>query len=182
MLFGESAYYGNIWIAQFEMPGIGVEINQHQHEYDHVSLLTSGSVAVSINDGPETIYNAPSIILIRKNFDHKVRSLSDDTLWYCIFALRDIDGNVIDEFNEDNMPKINPMLMGTQSSLSYKILYEELLQEINDLKLKYINVELERNFLKKRILEEIKNINVIIPIKDDGSTGTGSVVFTNNDK
>jgi len=38
---------------------------------------------------------APTFIVIKKELIHKMTALEDDTVYYCVFALRDVDGEVV---------------------------------------------------------------------------------------
>lgn len=94
--------FANVWIRQKHFPVVGKELNGHTHKYDHVSLLAKGKVKVRIGD-IEKEFTAPTFIVIRKDDVHNVTALEPDTLWYCIFADRDIDGEVFDP--EKNCPR-----------------------------------------------------------------------------
>lgn len=91
--------YANIWVRRKIFDGIGDEIKGHKHHYDHLSILSSGKVRVDIinpitKELVQKEYEAPATIIVRKDYFHNVTALSDDVTWYCIFAHRDIDGNV----------------------------------------------------------------------------------------
>jgi hypothetical protein len=44
-------------------------------------------------------------MIIRKDHRHKITALTDDVQYYCVFALRDIDGNVSDSvYSSKNDP------------------------------------------------------------------------------
>lgn len=88
--------YANIWIRQKVFNNINETIGGHKHKYDHISLLASGSAKVEV-DSIEKIFKAPTFIIIRKDKIHNVTALENNTLWYCIFANRDIDGQVYDK-------------------------------------------------------------------------------------
>jgi hypothetical protein len=47
---------------------------------------------------------APTYIVIKKQHRHQIVALEDDTVFYCIFAMRDIDGEVTDIYQEGNLP------------------------------------------------------------------------------
>ena len=73
----------------------------HQHIYDHGTLLSSGSVLVEmIDDNGNTIsskeFVAPTFIFIKKEQNHRLTALEDNTVCVCIHALRDIDDDLID--------------------------------------------------------------------------------------
>ena len=63
----------------------------HTHPFDHLTLLAAGSLKVTV-DGQETIFKAPHMIYIHKDKIHELVALEDNTVAYCIHALRDGDG------------------------------------------------------------------------------------------
>ena len=85
--------YANIWIRQKFFINIGETIGGHMHKYDHISLLATGKAKVEVN-GIEKEFTAPTFIIIRKDKIHNITSLEENTTWFCIFADRDIDGEV----------------------------------------------------------------------------------------
>lgn len=92
-------YFGNIWVRQNELKNSGDSFDGHTHHFDHVTLLVKGKVRVEVKDKPAKEFTAPTFIVIRKDFEHKITSLTDDVLYYCVFALRNLDGEVIDEWS-----------------------------------------------------------------------------------
>ena len=95
---GELGYFGNIWVRQNLLEKAGqTNGGGHEHKFDHVSLLSQGKVKVEIEGYPAKEFTAPTFIVIRKEHKHKFTALEDNTLWYCVFALRDLDGEPIDE-------------------------------------------------------------------------------------
>lgn len=78
-------------------------VKKHIHEYDHLSILGSGKVVVSTEDG-DRIFNAPACILIEAKKEHAIVAL-EDSIWFCIHATEyadvdDIDGVKIGELND----------------------------------------------------------------------------------
>lgn len=73
-----------------------VEIG-HKHQFDHLTLLAHGKLKINV-EGVETIFEAPHMIYIHKDKIHELTALEDNTLAYCIHALRDGDavGDIID--------------------------------------------------------------------------------------
>lgn len=67
----------------------------HSHQYDHATVVSSGSVVVRIK-GQETIYTAPDLIWISKGVVHELEALEDNTVCACIHALRGDDSEIID--------------------------------------------------------------------------------------
>ena len=75
----------------------------HAHAFDHLTLLAAGSLKVTV-DGAETIFKAPHMIYIHKDKQHELVSLEDNTVAFCIHALRDGEG-VEDILDPTMVPK-----------------------------------------------------------------------------
>jgi hypothetical protein len=102
--YGELGYFGNIWVRQNLLEKAGdTNDGGHEHKFDHVSLLTQGKVSVEIEGHPAKEFTAPTFIVIRKEHKHKFTALEDNTVWYCVFALRDLDGEPIEELFSPEM-------------------------------------------------------------------------------
>lgn len=117
---GELGFFGNIWVRQNLLKNIGDSVPGHLHHFDHVSLLAAGKVLVEVEGCEPKEFTAPTFIVIKKEHRHKFTALADKTLWYCVFALRDIDGNVTDIYSGDNSP------YGAASSEEFIKLYGNL--------------------------------------------------------
>jgi quercetin dioxygenase-like cupin family protein len=70
-----------------------VEIG-HTHQFDHLTLLAKGRLKVVV-DGKESIFTAPHMIYIKADKVHELTALTDQTVAYCIHALRDKESNDI---------------------------------------------------------------------------------------
>jgi hypothetical protein len=105
----ELGYFGNIWVRQHNLVKEKDVARGHVHEFDHVTLLVKGKVRVDVKN---TItkeerfkeFQAPTFMVIRKDHIHKITALTDDVQYYCVFALRDIDGDVTDVYSGNNDP------------------------------------------------------------------------------
>ena len=106
MNFTEMGYFGNIWVRQNVLEKAGDSFGGHKHYFDHVTLLSKGSVEVQVEGHAAKRFDAPTFIVIKKEHEHKVTALTDDVMYYCVFALRDMNGEVVDEMYED---KHNPL-------------------------------------------------------------------------
>jgi hypothetical protein len=93
----ELGYFGNIWVRQNVLLKAGDSTRGHKHKFDHISLLTHGKVSVEVDGHPPKEFAAPTFIIIRKEHNHRFTALTDEAVWYCVFALRDLDGEVVDE-------------------------------------------------------------------------------------
>jgi len=68
----------------------------HSHQFDHLTLLAKGRLKVTV-DGVSTDFTAPHMIFIKKEKIHALEALTDETVAYCIHALRDKDtGDILD--------------------------------------------------------------------------------------
>jgi hypothetical protein len=109
-IIDEMGYFGNIWVRSHVLTNAGDSNGSgHLHTFDHVTMLHKGRVRVDVTD-PETNeqrskeFTAPTFIVVRKNLKHKFTALEDNTQYYCVFALRDIDGEVTDVYSGKNDP------------------------------------------------------------------------------
>ena len=101
----ELGYFGNIWVRQHNLKYAGNFSEGHTHKFDHVTLLTKGSVKVQVDGKEPKQFTAPTFIVIRKEQKHYIEALEDDVLYYCVFALRNIDGEVVEDiFGEQHDP------------------------------------------------------------------------------
>lgn len=60
----------------------------HTHPFDHLTLLAKGRLLVTV-DGQTSVFAAPNMIYIKADKTHSLEALTDDTVAYCIHALRD---------------------------------------------------------------------------------------------
>lgn len=90
-------YFGNIWVRQNQLERVGESSVGHKHKFDHVSLLTSGTVEVIVEGHPPKQFVSPTFIVIRKEQNHKFTAITDNVNWYCVFAIRDLDGQAVEE-------------------------------------------------------------------------------------
>jgi quercetin dioxygenase-like cupin family protein len=66
----------------------------HTHVFDHLTLLAAGSLKVTV-EGQDTIFKAPHMIYIKADKHHELVAQEDNTVAYCIHALRDKNNNEI---------------------------------------------------------------------------------------
>lgn len=80
----------------------------HAHQFDHLTLLAKGKLKVTV-DGKTTEFVAPHMIYIHKDKFHVLEALTDETVAYCIHALRDKETN--DILDPDMIPEgVDPLL------------------------------------------------------------------------
>lgn len=107
---GELGLFGNIWIRSNYYPNAGDEMQGHFHKFDHVTFLVNGSVEVTVEGEGKgaRIFEAPTFIKLAKDKKHKFKTLEPDTVWYCIYAVRDIDGEVVTDWEIIDREKHDP--------------------------------------------------------------------------
>jgi quercetin dioxygenase-like cupin family protein len=66
----------------------------HTHQFDHLTLLAKGRLKVTV-EGVATEFAAPHMIYIHKDKVHELEAMTDETVAYCIHALRDRNNNEI---------------------------------------------------------------------------------------
>jgi quercetin dioxygenase-like cupin family protein len=88
--------FGNIWVRQHHYAKKGDFHRGHLHYFDHVTLVATGGVLCEIEgEEPKEIWS-PTFIAIAKDKLHKFTALADNTTYFCIFAVRDESGQVVD--------------------------------------------------------------------------------------
>lgn len=91
----------NVFVRQMHFKQTGDLEHGHAHAYDHMTLLAKGKLLVKIDDDV-TEYTAPTMIFIKAELEHELVAASDNTVAYCVHALRDENENIIDP---DMVPK-----------------------------------------------------------------------------
>lgn len=82
----------NLWSRMMVFKKKGNIERGHSHQFDHLTLLAHGSLEITV-EGQVTEFKAPHMIYISKNKEHKLVALEDNTVAYCIHALRENDGS-----------------------------------------------------------------------------------------
>ena len=78
----------NVFIKQMRFMKAGDTEQGHAHCFDHVTLLSAGSLRLNALD-KSTDFKAPHHIFIKAGVVHELVALEDDTLAHCIHAMRD---------------------------------------------------------------------------------------------
>jgi quercetin dioxygenase-like cupin family protein len=84
----------NLYSRQMHFKKAGDLEHGHKHPFDHLTLLAAGSLRVTVN-GKTTDFKAPHMVYIKAEYNHEIVALEDNTVAYCIHALR--DGNGVDD-------------------------------------------------------------------------------------
>lgn len=109
----------NVWVRQMYFPKAGMVEDGHSHPIDHVTLLARGALTVIVNGIPTDFYanNGGKIIYIRKDVEHTLIAREDQTLAFCIHALRE-DNVTEDIIDPDSIPAgVNALRAGIAAPL-----------------------------------------------------------------
>lgn len=115
--FYELGYFGNIWVRQNSIDKAGDSFDGHKHHFDHVTLLVQGKILVEVDGYEPKEFVAPTFVVIKKDKQHKITALTDNVIYYCVFALRDHDGEVMDEMYEDKHNPLSSMCLDPESKM-----------------------------------------------------------------
>lgn len=85
----------NLFVRQMHFAVAGDSELGHKHSFDHMTLLAKGKLKVKIND-EETEFTAPHMIFIKAELQHELTAVTDNTVAYCIHALREPTGDILD--------------------------------------------------------------------------------------
>jgi len=72
----------------------------HTHQFDHLTLLASGRLQVTV-DGHVSEFESPHMIYIKKDKMHELVALEPNTVAYCIHAIR--IGEDVDDIVDPSM-------------------------------------------------------------------------------
>lgn len=73
-----------VYIRQGVVAKAETLIPQHSHRYGHFTMLAKGSMRVWADDKLLGDFKAPTGVFIKANVKHKLLTLEDDTVFYCI--------------------------------------------------------------------------------------------------
>jgi len=85
----------NLWSKMMHFKKAGDTEYGHTHTFDHMTLLARGKIKLTV-DGVGSEFTAPQMIYIKAGKMHELMALEDDSLAYCIHALRDNEGDILD--------------------------------------------------------------------------------------
>ena len=74
----------------------GFEVQQHKHEFNHMSVLVEGCAIVWQGDKQVTYY-APAVIEIKAGIAHSIQSVNGRVVWLCIHKTDETDESKVDE-------------------------------------------------------------------------------------
>jgi len=96
--------FGNVWMRKLYWEKMSDEHAGHSHHHDHITMVTKGKVRVEIDGYVPRSFKAPTFFIVKAELHHKLIAEEDDTHAFCVFALRDENGEVTDLFDDNNSP------------------------------------------------------------------------------
>lgn len=86
----------NVFVRQMHFEVAGDEEIGHKHPYNHMTLLAKGCLRVVVGDQTRS-FVAPNMIYIAAETQHTLIAETDNTVAYCVHALREPTGDIVDE-------------------------------------------------------------------------------------
>jgi quercetin dioxygenase-like cupin family protein len=100
-------FSAGMYAKEMRIPAGGVIVS-HKHKYDHLSILASGKVMLTIDGNCLIPLTAPACIDIAAGTHHKITAI-EDSVWFCIHATAITDAERIDETLTDE-PDMNQVV------------------------------------------------------------------------
>ncbi|MDN8066334.1 hypothetical protein [Burkholderia vietnamiensis] len=86
-------FSSGVYAKQMHLPAAHYA-ETHEHVYDHMSILASGRVIVTL-DGEMTEYCGPAVVHIAAGKKHRIDALTD-SVWFCVHATDETDPDKVD--------------------------------------------------------------------------------------
>lgn len=78
--------YAGIFCKVWRIPAALTMLDQHVHDYPHITILMSGRMRV-FSEGVDTAVEAPALIKIAADRPHSFLSLTDDVTLACVHGV-----------------------------------------------------------------------------------------------
>jgi quercetin dioxygenase-like cupin family protein len=89
-------FAGGVYAKEITLDSTQEGMHQHEHTFDHLSILTQGQVIVEC-DGLQTIHTAPAVLTIKAGQRHKIIPTQTPITWFCIHATSVVDADLVDD-------------------------------------------------------------------------------------
>lgn len=93
---------GNIFIRPNTLEHAGDRLEGHKHNFDHTTIVFRGAVHVRARlpsgEVIERDFTAPAHFLVRAEVEHEITARADETVFWCVYAHRSPQGDVVQEF------------------------------------------------------------------------------------
>lgn len=116
-MVGDVKIVDNVFVKMIPLNGVGDKVAGHAHAFDHITLLSIGSVHMK-HDSGEATHVAPCLIVTPKGISHEFTNLVEYSVLSCIHAIR--DGDDVDDIAPQNTPEHIAQDLITKNSLIIK--------------------------------------------------------------
>lgn len=82
-----------VYAKELHIPA-GFTLVSHSHSYDHLSLLASGRVCLSLGENHQYL-TGPAAVTVKAGEEHTLRALTD-AVWFCIHPTDETDADKVD--------------------------------------------------------------------------------------
>ena len=93
---------GNVYIRPNVLPEVGSMVDGHTHNFDHTTIVFTGSVKVTatLPDGSvqEGEFIAPAHFLVRADVMHRIVATAPGTQFWCVYSHHTPQGDVVQEY------------------------------------------------------------------------------------
>jgi mannose-6-phosphate isomerase-like protein (cupin superfamily) len=89
-------FAGGVYAKEITLDSTAAGMNQHEHTFDHLSILTQGQVIIDI-DGLQTTLTAPAVLTVKAGQRHKIIPTQVPVTWFCIHATTVVDADLVDD-------------------------------------------------------------------------------------
>lgn len=90
----EHHFGAGVYAKETRIPA-GFLLGKHTHDFDHLSILASGTVRLFVNGEPREV-TGPACLTIEAGKEHQVQAITD-AVWYCVHATDCTDVEKIDK-------------------------------------------------------------------------------------
>lgn len=118
----------NIFVRMMHFKHEGDVECGHSHPFDHISMLSRGKIRITVGEHVKE-FKAPQMIFIKKDMEHQLVALEDDTTVLCIHAIR--DGDAVGDIIDPESTVIPPGAEGVEY-MSNNGLFEFILQPVKN--------------------------------------------------
>lgn len=94
---------GNILVRPNPMPFVGMVCGDHEHNFDHMSIVIQGEIEITARDRDRNVlwvkrFGAGEYVLVKAEVSHEIKCTQAPALFHCIYAHRTPQGDVVQEY------------------------------------------------------------------------------------
>lgn len=89
-------FIGGVYAKEMTLDDVNECITSHKHHFDHMSILASGKVELTV-DGERSVITAPAVLNIVAGKRHSVTPLEAPVKWFCIHRTDITDPDLVDK-------------------------------------------------------------------------------------